>query len=409
MIFPIFYLIASIYKIRNFWIICSFTITNWLLHAYMKDQLFLIDINISGLYSLLLILILLPYFLKNLTIKSRPYDLFIFLLFLLLLSFFLTLLVAKYKIPHLRGMTHYFSLFILYIVLYKKYLESAIYYVPVIISYTGIASIIFYIVEFLVHSSDNYVYKSSLGWVFQLKGIIGGTAANDSVGLFMVALPFVLLQFRNNKLLFYSIILSSFLIVIQTHTRMAWIGLPIILFIYLSQINRINIRYLLTIFIIGSLAFFYIIVPNFEMLSTRLLATDINSQSETLVYRFYMWDSIINGVFSQTLFLGVGGYWTKITIDTIAHNIFFEMLIWGGLWAFLIFIFIVFYLIFLFFKYRKKINEKNRFLYVTTFSSILAYFIWGMTANAWIPVGFILFLLNLLVIQNILLIHKNRV
>ena len=139
MIFPIFYLIASTYKIRNFWLICSLTITNWLLHAYLKDVLLFGDINISGFYSLFLILILLPYFLKNLTIKSRPYDLFVLLLLLLFLSIFLTSIVAKYKIPHIRGMAHYFSLFILYIVLYKKYLKSAITYVPTIISYVGIA------------------------------------------------------------------------------------------------------------------------------------------------------------------------------------------------------------------------------------------------------------------------------
>jgi len=408
MIFPIFYLIACAYKIRNFWLICSFTITNWLLHAYLKDILLFSDINISGLYSLLLILFLLPYLLKKLTTKSRRSDLFVLLLFLLLLSIFLTFIVAKYKIPHLRGMTHYFSLFILYFVLYKKYLKSAVVHVPIIISYVGIASIIFYLFEFFVYSSDSYVYKASIGWVFQLKGIIGGTAANDSVGLFMVTLPFVLLKFKNNKLLFYLIILLSFLIVIQTQTRMAWIGLPILLFIYLSQINKINIRYLLTTFVFGYLIFSYIVAPNFEMLSTRLLATDINSQSETLVYRFYMWDNIINRVFDQTLFLGIGAYWTKITIDTIAHNIFFEMLVWGGIWALLILIFIIFYLIYIFFKYKNKIDDTNRFLYITSFSSILAYFIWGMSANAWIPVGFLLFLLNLLMIQNILLIHKEK-
>ena len=144
------------------------------------------------------------------------------------------------------------------------------------------------------------------------------------------------------------------------------------------------------------------------MLSTRLLATDITNQSETLVYRINMWNAIISQVFNQTLFLGVGAYWTKITIETIAHNIFFEMLVWGGIWALLILIFIICYLIFIFFKYKNKINDDNRFLYITSFSSILAYFIWGMTANAWIPVGFLLFLLNLLVVQNILLIHKDR-
>ena len=259
-----------------------------------------------------------------------------------------------------------------------------------------------------LHSSDNYVYKASIGSVFQLKGIIGGTAANDSVGLFLVSLPFVLLKFKNNKLLFYSIIILSFLIVIQTHTRMAWIGLPILLFVYLSQINRINIRYLLAVFISGYFTFIYIVAPNFEMLSKRLLATDINNQSETLVYRLNMWNDIINEVFNQTLFLGVGAYWTKITIDTIAHNIFFEMLVWGGIWALLILVLIICYLIFIFLKYKSKIDDDNRFLYITSFSSILAYFIWGMTANAWIPVGFLLFLLNLLVIQNILLIHKDR-
>ena len=120
-----------------------------------------------------------------------------------MISIFLTFIVAKYKIPHLRGMTHYFSLFILYIVLFKKYLKSAIIYVPIIISYVGIASIFFYMFEFLMYSSDNYVYKASIGWVFQLKGIIGGTAANDSVGLFLVSLPFVLLKFKKNKILFF--------------------------------------------------------------------------------------------------------------------------------------------------------------------------------------------------------------
>ena len=44
-----------------------------------------------------------------------------------------------------------------------------------------------------------------------------------------------------------------------------------------------------------------------------------------------------------------------------------------------------------FFKYKNKINEEYRLLFITTFSSIFAYFIWGMTANAWIPVGFLLF------------------
>ena len=36
MIFPVFYLLFCIYKIKNFWLICSFTITNWLLHAYLN-------------------------------------------------------------------------------------------------------------------------------------------------------------------------------------------------------------------------------------------------------------------------------------------------------------------------------------------------------------------------------------
>ena len=408
MIFPVFYLLFCIYKIKNFWLICSFTITNWLLHAYLKDVLFFNDINITGLYSLFLILFLLPYFLKNLTVKTRPYDILVILLFFLMISIFLTFIVAKYKIPHLRGMTHYFSLFILYIVLFKKYLKSAIIYVPIIISYVGIASIFFYMFEFLMYSSDNYVYKASIGWVFQLKGIIGGTAANDSVGLFLVSLPFVLLKFKKNKILFFLIILLSFFIVIQTHTRMAWIGLPVLLFVYLSQINKINFSYLLTIFIFGYFTFIYIVAPNFEMLSTRLLATDINNQSETLAYRLYMWDNILNMVFNQTLFLGIGAYWTKITIDTIAHNVFFEMLVWGGLWALIILLSIIFYLLVIFFKYKNKINEEYRLLFITTFSSIFAYFIWGMTANAWIPVGFLLFLLNLLIVQNILLIHKNE-
>ena len=105
---------------------------------------------------------------------------------------------------------------------------------------------------------------------------------------------------------------------------MAWIGLPVLLFVYLSQINKINFSYLLTIFIFGYFTFIYIVAPNFEMLSTRLLATDINNQSETLVYRLYMWDNILNMVFNQTLFLGIGAYWTKITIDTIAHNVFLK-------------------------------------------------------------------------------------
>ena len=406
MIFPIFYILFCFNKIKNFWLICCFTITNWLLHAYLKDLLFLNDINITGLYSLFLILILLPYFLKNLTIKTRPYDFIVLLISFLMISIFLTLLVAKYKIPHLRGMTHYFSLFILYIVLYKRHLNSAITYVPIIISYLGIASISFYLFEFLMYSSNNYVYKSSIGWVFQLKGIIGGTAANDSVGLFLVSLPFVLLKFKKNKILFSLIIILSFFIVIQTHTRMAWIGLPIVLFVYLSQINKINFGYLLTLFILSFFTFIYVVAPNFEMLSTRLLATDINNQSETLTYRLYMWDNILNMVLNQTLFLGIGAYWTKITIDTIAHNIFFEMLVWGGVWGLMILLVIIFYLILIFFKYKNKINEDNKLLFITSYSSILAYFIWGMTANAWIPVGFLLFLLNLLVIQNIIIVNK---
>ena len=69
MIFPVFYLLFCIYKIKNFWLICSFTITNWLLHAYLKDVLFFNDINITGLYSLFFNFIFTSLFLKNLTVK----------------------------------------------------------------------------------------------------------------------------------------------------------------------------------------------------------------------------------------------------------------------------------------------------------------------------------------------------
>jgi len=224
----------------------------------------------------------------------------------------------------------------------------------------------------------------------------------------MVTFPFVLFKLEKNKLIFYLVIILSFFIVIQTQTRMAWIGFPMVVLFYIILNRKITFNYLLFIPIIIFIIISYIIIPNFEMLSNRL-SVDFLDKKSTVSFRFYMWALIIDSVLNQPFLLGLGIYWSKLNIRTIAHNIFFEMLIWGGVLALIIFIFLILYLLYVFIFYKSKVKLEGDYkIFATSFSSLLAYLLWGMTANAWIPIGFLLFLLNLALIRTIVLSIKNE-
>ena len=140
MTFVSLYLLFSIKYLKNFWILSGFAICNWLFHAYMKNSLLFGNINISGFFSLFLILILTPFLMKSLSDgidRSIGINTFLFLLFF---TFIITTLVADYKIYHIRGMTHYISLYFLYLILRKQSCDEAIKYIPQISAKDGITS-----------------------------------------------------------------------------------------------------------------------------------------------------------------------------------------------------------------------------------------------------------------------------
>jgi len=330
------------------------------------------------------------------------------LLLLLLLSFSISIFTAYNKVYHIRGLAHHLTIFILFILLIHNNSKVNIFKnISNIFFVLGVLSLIVYVFQLITGQTD-YVYKRSIGFVQQLGGIFSGSGANDSVGLFMVTFPFVLFKLEKNKLIFYLVIILSFFIVIQTQTRMAWIGFPMVVLFYIILNRKITFNYLLFIPIIIFIIISYIIIPNFEMLSNRL-SVDFLDKKSTVSFRFYMWALIIDSVLNQPFLLGLGIYWSKLNIRTIAHNIFFEMLIWGGVLALIIFIFLILYLLYVFIFYKSKVKLEGDYkIFATSFSSLLAYLLWGMTANAWIPIGFLLFLLNLALIRTIVLSIKNE-
>ena len=250
-------------------------------------------------------------------------------------------------------------------ILYIKFAEETFIFYKAIFYY-GIFLSVFGFMQFFGYS---IIFSKDFGGRFTVLGVnpiwVGRYFSYSIlVGIYLIFVYAKDFTKHIGKIFFITILaISQFFFIILTGSRGPLMALIVAVFYFIFSKYRFNFVKIIALFlsVILILLILYSFVP--QDIIERILNTS-NSGKITVVIRLLAYIEAINN-FKDSILRGIGFGSYKFGGEFFGaliypHNVFMEMLAETGLLGFLLFIFIVFYPVYLFWK-RKRLFDPNLF------------------------------------------------
>lgn len=199
---------------------------------------------------------------------------------------------------------------------------------------------------------------------------------------------------KNNFFYILFLFISAIFVILRTGVKGAIFSFIIsFLFLIMSVLFKRGIKsffytfrnYFLAFFIVFIVSIYYINIYLPPLIREKLsyVVPQLLFESESYVSRKNIWENLWYYILKDPVHLiigyGIGSF--NYLFDFSSHNLFFELLIEGGIINVLLFVFMVLYIVF---KLYMKNFDRNKISIVSLVSSIPLYFTLGSFLDFWI-------------------------